>query len=111
MLNEVLQHGPLNHRYNTTDYSQLRCMLEEWESGVHLLVAFEVALYRELYLGIVANFKAIEGRPTLYTKLKVLWVQIHCRGWCVLSYFMINQTLTAFKPTDHKPNQTKHAGG
>jgi hypothetical protein len=55
--------------------------LEEWESGVHLLVTFEVTSYRELYLGIVANFKAIEGRPTLYTKLEVLWAQIHCRGW------------------------------
>ncbi|KAN0134143.1 hypothetical protein V8E53_008032 [Lactarius tabidus] len=59
----------------------LHCTLEEWESGVHLLVTFEVATYRELYLGIVANFKVIEGRPPLCAKLEVLWAQIHHCGW------------------------------
>jgi hypothetical protein len=59
--------------------------LEEWESGVHIPVTFEVATDRELYSCIVVNIQAVERRrPDLYPKLEVLWARIHRRGWWVV---------------------------
>jgi hypothetical protein len=56
--------------------------LEEWESGMHIPVTFEAAMYMELYLCIVVNIQAVKRRRLdLYPKLEVLWAWIQRRGW------------------------------
>jgi hypothetical protein len=57
-------------------------VLEEWESGMHIPVTFEAAMYMELYLCIVVNIQAVKRRRLdLYPKLEVLWAWIQRRGW------------------------------
>ncbi|KAH9164169.1 hypothetical protein EDB89DRAFT_1912291 [Lactarius sanguifluus] len=59
----------------------LHCVLEEWATGVFVLVKFEVANYRRLYTSITdLNTQKILSNSYLHAKLETLWARIYsCR--------------------------------